>query len=165
MHFLFLALAAVITLASVLLTFLRWYFLVRAQDLPFTISSALRLGMIGFYLSTFLPGSVGGDIIKAAFIAREQSRRTVAVTTVIVDRVIGLCGLFWLVALVGGAAWVSGFIEEQAADAAGVAFLQSIVLVGFGAVVGSFAVWFVAGFVSDPWAERVARFLERIPKL
>ena len=69
-HWPYLALALVISLASVLLTFVRWYFLVRAQGLPFTPVSALRLGMIGFYLNTFLPGSVGGDIIKAAFIAR-----------------------------------------------------------------------------------------------
>src|SRR4029077_20694250 len=95
-------------LASVLLTFVRWYFLVRAQGLPFSLTSALRLGMIGFYLNTFLPGAVGGDLIKAAFIAREQSRRTVAVATVIIDRVIGLCGLFWLVVLLGGAVWLAG---------------------------------------------------------
>src|SRR6202023_4279934 len=98
----FLILAGLVALTSVLVTFVRWYILVRAQDLPFTLPSALRLGMIGYYLSTFLPGAVGGDIIKAAFIAREQSRRTVAVTTVIVDRVIGLVGLIWLVALIGG---------------------------------------------------------------
>src|SRR6202040_2248363 len=103
----YLALAGVLALASVLLTFVRWYILVRAQDLPFTLPSALRLGMIGYYLSTFLPGAVGGDIIKAAFIAREQSRRTVAVTTVIMDRVMGLCGLIWLVALIGGYFWMS----------------------------------------------------------
>ena len=40
--------------------------------------------------------------MKAAGIAREQSRRTVAVATVIMDRIIGLWGLCWLVALLGG---------------------------------------------------------------
>jgi len=101
-----LALASILCLASILLTFLRWYVLVRAQALPFTIYNALRLGLIGYFLSTFLPGSVGGDIFKAAFLAREQERRTVAVATVIIDRVIGLWALFWLVALVGSAFWL-----------------------------------------------------------
>src|SRR5262249_13423178 len=55
------------------LCWVRWYFLVRAQGLPFTMVNALRLGMVGFFFSTFMPGSVGGDIIKATFIAREQS--------------------------------------------------------------------------------------------
>ena len=103
-----LALACVLCLVSVLLTFVRWYVLVRAQALPFTIYNAMRLGLIGFFLSTFLPGSVGGDIFKAAFLAREQERRTVAVATVIVDRVVGLWALFWLVALVGSAFWLMG---------------------------------------------------------
>src|SRR5207253_531758 len=58
-HWHFLALAAAITLASVLLTFVRWYVLVRAQALPFRLVDALRLGMIGYYLNTFLPGAVG----------------------------------------------------------------------------------------------------------
>ena len=96
-----LALAATLCLAAILLTFVRWYYLVRAQGLPFTMTNALRLGMVAFYFNIFLPGAVGGDIIKAAFIARGQSRRTVAVATVILDRVIALWGLFWFVALLG----------------------------------------------------------------
>jgi glycosyltransferase 2 family protein len=160
-----LLLAACAYLTGILLTFYRWYVLVRAQGLPFTLAAAMRLGLIGFYLSTFLPGSVGGDIIKAAFIAREQSRRTVAVATVIVDRFIGLCGLFWLVAFVGGFAWLGGFMEEVARDAEAAAYLRMIVLLALGVMAGSFTVWFAAGFVSDEHAERFARGLERIPKL
>src|SRR5262245_34179794 len=92
-----LLLAILVYLSAVLLTFVRWYVLVRAQDLPFTLFNAVRLGLVGVSMSTLLPGSIGGDIFKAAFIAREQSRRTVAVSTVLIDRVIGLLGLIWLV--------------------------------------------------------------------
>ena len=59
----------------------------------------MRIGLIGFFYNSVLPGSVGGDIIKAAAIAREQSRRTIAVATVIMDRVIALWGLVWFVAV------------------------------------------------------------------
>src|SRR4051794_26106476 len=48
-----LAAAGLICTASVLLTFIRWYVLVRAQGLPFTVAGALRLGMFGYYLSQF----------------------------------------------------------------------------------------------------------------
>ena len=157
--------AVVVYLIGILITFYRWYILVRAQELPFTVAGAMRLGLIGFYLSTFLPGSVGGDLIKAAFIARQQSRRTVAVATVVVDRVIGLCGLFWLVACVGGVAWFGGYINELAKDAAGVALLQSIVLTSIGVTAGSFATWFVAGFVPATAAQRFASGLHRIYKI
>jgi uncharacterized membrane protein YbhN (UPF0104 family) len=170
MHMAYLALAGAIALGSVLLTFVRWYFLVRAQSLPFTLPSALRLGMIGFYLSTFLPGAVGGDIIKAAFIAREQSRRTVAVATVIVDRVIGLCGLIWLVALVGGYFWVSGLLPRiatgaSAAGADAATVLETIFLGAAGLMLGSVGFWLLLGLLSQERADRLAAWLRGIPKL
>jgi glycosyltransferase 2 family protein len=61
------------------LIFFRWYVLVRAQDLPFTLPNAMRLGLVAFFFNAFLPGSIGGDIVKAAFLAKEQSRRTWAI--------------------------------------------------------------------------------------
>ena len=54
----------------------------------------MRLGFLGYLLNFISLGSVGGDLFKAVFIAREQpGRRTEAVTTVIVDRAMGLYGL------------------------------------------------------------------------
>ena len=47
--------------AAVCLTFARWYLLVRALDLPFSLKDAFRLGFIGFFLNFFTVGVVGGD--------------------------------------------------------------------------------------------------------
>src|SRR5262249_25803485 len=114
-HWQFLLLGAAIYAVCVTLTLLRWYLLVRAQDLPFKVSDAMRLGMIGIYFSAFLPGSVGGDIMRAAFLAKEQKdRRTVAVATVLMDRVIALWGLIWFVALLGSAFWAAGMLDSAA---------------------------------------------------
>jgi glycosyltransferase 2 family protein len=157
--------ATAVYLLGILLTFYRWYVLVRAQDLPFTVLASVRLGLIGFFLSTFMPGSVGGDIIKAAFIAREQSRRTVAVATVLVDRAVGLCGLVWLVALIGGVAWFTGVLQQLAKPGPAVAALQTIVTAAIAITFGSFATWFAAGFVSDATAERLGKTIERLPKI
>src|SRR5207249_223093 len=71
----FLLLAGLIFLCALLLSFGRWYLLVRALDLPFSLANALRLGAIGFLFNSFLPGSVGGDVIKAAFLARDNANR------------------------------------------------------------------------------------------
>ena len=59
-HFGFMALAGLLLTASLLISFVRWHLLVRAQDLPFALPNALRLGAVGFFFSTFLPGSIGG---------------------------------------------------------------------------------------------------------
>jgi uncharacterized membrane protein YbhN (UPF0104 family) len=97
--------AALCCATSAAVTFVRWYLLVRAQDLPFTLRNAFRLGLVGYFFNTFLPGAVGGDLVKAAFIAREQKRRTVAVSTVLMDRAIGLMGLIAIAAIVGTTYW------------------------------------------------------------
>jgi glycosyltransferase 2 family protein len=55
------------------------------------------LGFIGYLFNYVAPGAVGGDLIKASLIAREQTeRRLVAVATVFLDRVVGLVGLLLL---------------------------------------------------------------------
>lgn len=91
-----LALGFAICLAAVLVTFLRWYLLVWAQGLPFRVRDSLRIGFIGFFFNLLIPGAVGGDLVKAVLLAREQERRTVAVATVLIDRIIGLYGLILL---------------------------------------------------------------------
>ncbi len=101
-----------------LVTLVRWYFLVRALDLPFTLGGALRVGLLGIFYSTVLPGSVGGDIVKAAVLARGQSRRTAAVATVLMDRAIALWGLVWFVALLGGIFWVLGLLDGDTTEPA-----------------------------------------------
>lgn len=83
--------ASLLLLASVVVSFYRWYLLVRALELPFRFRDALRLGFLGYLLNFVSLGSVGGDLFKAVFLAREQhGHRTEAVATVILDRLLGL---------------------------------------------------------------------------
>jgi uncharacterized protein (TIRG00374 family) len=153
----YLGLALLFFAPALLLTLVRWYVLVRAQRLPFTLGRALHLGLLGFFFSAFLPGSVGGDIVKAAGIAREQSRRTVAVATVIMDRLIGLWGLFWLVAVLGGFFWLTGALSGKAEGPSKFIVAASAVVVAV-SVVG----WLLLGLLSE---ERAARFADRLAKL
>jgi glycosyltransferase 2 family protein len=155
-----LALACVLWCISLLITFVRWYILVRAQDLPFTVRNAIRLGLVSYYFNSILPGSVGGDILKAVAVAREQSRRTVAVATIVIDRVIGLWALAWLVALAGGVFWALGNPLLLGNEA-----LKMIVRVTAGIVVGSAAVWSLMGLLSPERSDAIASWLDRLPKI
>jgi hypothetical protein len=86
--------AFVLSLVATCITFIRWYLLVRAIQLPFRVSDAFRLGFLGYLFNFISIGAVGGDLFKAFFLAREQPRRRAeAVSTVIVDRMIGLYAL------------------------------------------------------------------------
>jgi uncharacterized protein (TIRG00374 family) len=107
-----LGLAFVVAMLAVCISFVRWYLLVRTLQIPFRLRDAFRLGFLGFLLNFVGVGSVGGDLFKAVFIAREQpKRRTEAVATVVVDRMIGLYALL----LVTSAAILLGSVSKSTA--------------------------------------------------
>lgn len=90
-HWQYLGLAQLMVVAGTTLNFIRWHLLVRALDLDFSLRDAFRLGALGHLLNQVSPGSVGGDLFKAVFIAREQpNKRTEAIASVVIDRVVGL---------------------------------------------------------------------------
>lgn len=151
-----LLIACTLYVASVVLTFIRWYVLVRAQGLPFPMRDAVRLGLVGLFMNTLTPA---GDVFKAAFIAREQTRRTAAVASVMMDRSIGLFGLIALTALLGSLFWLGG--HEAMNSQRG---LQAMVLALSGVVLLVGLAWLLVGVLSRWQAARLADRLEGIPK-
>ncbi len=104
--------AGVCVLTGVLLTMVRWYYLVRALGMPFTMLDALRLGFLGYLLNFVALGSVGGDLFKAVFLAREQhGHRPEAVASVVVDRLVGLYALFFMASI--GVLWTGALRPES----------------------------------------------------
>jgi uncharacterized protein (TIRG00374 family) len=100
-----LALAMVIYLIGLILTFVRWFLLVRAIEPHFRFRTALVLGFIGNVYNLFLPGAVLGDLIKAAYLVRMHIKKTQAIASMVIDRIMGLLGLFVLATIAGGFAW------------------------------------------------------------
>ncbi len=96
-----LGLAFLLYMLGMCVTFLRWHQLVRALGLPFRLADAFRLGLIGNVFNLVIPGAVGGDLIKAAFLCREQAKKTQAVASMVIDRGVGLLGLFLLAGVAG----------------------------------------------------------------
>ena len=135
-------------LAAVCITILRWYWLVRALGLPFRLRDAFRLGFFGYLCNFISLGAVGGDVFKAVFLAREQpGKRTEAVATVVIDRILGL---FALMLVVSVAAWWADLL------AMGQRRLDIICYSAWTAtgvlMVGVLLIYW-PGFVSGPWFE------------
>ena len=96
--------AACLSVLQVVLTALRWMLLVRGQGIHISAFRAISLTFQGCMFSLFMPGgAVGGDVLKAAFLAREtrSGQKIEGVTTIFLDRVIGMLGLFMLVLIAG----------------------------------------------------------------
>jgi uncharacterized membrane protein YbhN (UPF0104 family) len=92
--------ALALVLVAVTITILRWQLLARTLGLEFSTKEALRVGFLGYAVNLLPAGLVGGDAVKAVFLARlHPTRKTEAVATVFVDRAIGLVALLLLAAV------------------------------------------------------------------
>lgn len=149
---------------GVLITIVRWYLLVRTLELPFRFRDALRLGFLGYLLNFVSLGSVGGDLFKAIFIAREnRGRRPEAVATVVVDRMIGLYGLFLVATTAILLTGQAGVVEPVELRIIVRATLICTVVGGVGIII-LLVPGFTSGTVSEMLASipRVGPVLERL---
>jgi uncharacterized protein (TIRG00374 family) len=82
----------------------RWNILNSALGFGIKYREAFSLSMIGLLFTVVIPGSVGGDVIKAYYVGtRVPNRRAHAFTTILMDRYLGLLSLLTLGAL--GVIW------------------------------------------------------------
>jgi uncharacterized protein (TIRG00374 family) len=109
----YLALSFAICLMALVSTFIRWMIVVRAQGLSLRFRDAIRVGFVGNAIDLVIPGQIGGDVFKASFLGRGQDRKTKAVATILVDRAIGVLGLFTLAALMGALNWGTVPVEVR----------------------------------------------------
>jgi uncharacterized membrane protein YbhN (UPF0104 family) len=153
-----LAVAQVLVLTGISLNYIRWFLLVRALGLDFRLSDAFRLGSIGMLINQVLPaGSIGGDLFKAVFIAREQpEKRTEAVATVVIDRLVG----FYAMTLVASAGYLLGAPDAGARSGA----MESLGRIVVGLSIGGTVV--IALLLSPLFANPKARTrAEGVPKI
>ena len=77
-----------------ILCIIRWKLLLDAQGMTLTFWQVGSLFLVGHFFNAFMFGATGGDLVKAYYVARETShKRTEAVSTVFIDRMVGLLAL------------------------------------------------------------------------
>lgn len=96
------ALAGQLTLMGV-----RWWYIMRFQALAVGLGDTIRLMFVGHFFNFFLPGSTGGDVIRAYLVTKRTDSRTVAVATVLLDRFAGLAGMALLAGVMTLVTWAS----------------------------------------------------------
>ena len=77
-----------------ILNFLRWNILLEGAGIKIKFRENIRLSMIGQFFSIFMPGAVGGDLIKAVYVSRQfPQHRTKGVASILLDRILGFLTL------------------------------------------------------------------------
>jgi uncharacterized protein (TIRG00374 family) len=83
-----------------LVNIVRWQIILRVQHIELSLWRATQLFFIGHFFNSFMLGSTGGDVVKAYYAAQEtHHKKAEAVMTIIIDRLIGLIGLFAVAAV------------------------------------------------------------------
>lgn len=79
----------------------RWYLLIRYLRLPIRFWSTVRLYAAGVFFNLLGPGATGGDVVKAAWLARyTPGYRAEVVASIAAERLIGFMGLIFFVTFV-----------------------------------------------------------------
>ena len=86
---------AVWALAGIFLSSLRWRILLTLADAHPPFLRLLRYQLIALFFNVVVPGNIGGDVLKAYYVARAEApeKKPTILLLVLVDRLVGLAGL------------------------------------------------------------------------
>ncbi len=85
---------------------LRWKLLLHVQGIDLRPLRLTMLVLIGVFFNFFIPGGTGGDVVRVFYLLREApERKSAAVLSVLVDRIIGLFALIALACIFIGLRW------------------------------------------------------------
>lgn len=85
-----LALATLLYQLGILVRAYRWQALLRGQGAEISLSRLVNLYYVGTFFNSFLPSGFGGDVVRALEVLQDGAKGTVAVSTVLIDRLMGL---------------------------------------------------------------------------
>lgn len=103
------ALAILLFFPVPILQSIRLVWMLAIQDIRIGTWMSAKLSIAGNFFDFALPGTTGGDVFKAYYLTRHTPKRTEAVTTVFLDRAIGLLGMVLLAMLVLAFSWDQRF--------------------------------------------------------
>lgn len=82
---------------------LQWFFLLRSQKLRIKLSRVMRFYLLGAFFNNFMPGNIGGDVVKSFKMIKEKSNAEIVISSIVWDRVVSFIILYFF-------SLVSGFI-------------------------------------------------------
>jgi len=84
---------------GMVLSSIKWHALLRCHGSRVRLATLVRLYFVGTFFNNFLPTMIGGDVVRAAELAREEPRRPLVIASTFLERFIGLAGLVALLPL------------------------------------------------------------------
>ena len=84
----------------------RWRILLRIQGIHLGWGRLSMLLLIGVFFNYFIPGGTGGDVVKIFYLLKETpGKRSAALLTVLMDRLVGLIALIFMAGFLIATRW------------------------------------------------------------
>ena len=120
---------------------IRWKVLLYSVGLNLRYSEIARLTFIGIAFNTIIPGGVGGDIVKTYYLTRDMRYKSKAISTVILNRIVGLfsalivslCAIFGV--LTFGKGMIQSIVEIRNLQILGLVIIIMITLLIIGFII------------------------------
>ena len=74
----------------------KWNLLIKVRGIVVKFGRLFWINSIGSFLGLFLPSSLGTDVVRGYYLVKNNSERSVSISSVFVDRVLGLISLLLL---------------------------------------------------------------------
>ena len=125
---------------------LRWKIILGANHIPATVSLAHRLTLVSHFFSSCLPGNGAGDLVKGWLFSRRGTEFGSVLGTMVLDRILGMAGLF----LTWSAYLLAAIASRPGSASLFAPFFVVAALAGTGLLI---LVWFSRGI--DAWLRRL----------
>ncbi len=149
-------LALLVTTANRILMAVKWTLLLTVKGIHLSWWRATKIYYQSTFLGVFLPPTVGGDVVRAWLVTRDEQRLPEIASSILMERAIGLLALaiFGIIA----AGLLPGLIGESGLDSGNLlAAIVGACLVLFGVFVFSFS------SVAEMMTLRLSKLLAKIP--
>ncbi len=163
------AIALLIFIFSQIIIGLRWWLLLRSQEIFIGFWVAVRLYLLGWFYNNFMPGSVGGDLVRAWYVTKHTDKKFEGVLSVFVDRLIGLLStlviaVFFYTLFLRGRGSISVPSEEETSGGGLLRYWYAILIVlvlFFAAAILVLLKLKGRGFLNKGW-QRIREYIVRL---
>jgi uncharacterized protein (TIRG00374 family) len=101
-HYQFLVLSIIFFFIAQVLSALRLKKVMEIQKIKIKFFQMLKFTLLGMFTNNFLPGTIGGDVVKAIFLVRQSKDNNIVVISlsIVADRIVGITSMLFLFPLV-----------------------------------------------------------------
>lgn len=159
--------ALVLYLLMILISAWRWHLLLDAQHLSIRRAWLVDSYLVATFFNNFLPSNIGGDVIRIRDTSGHAGSKTIATTVILMDRGLGLLGLFLVAAVGASVASAQGGHPPVWASLLWLAFFGGAAAAGVAVFLPSGVAWLLAPLraLHQEWVgERITKLVGALEK-